>query len=104
MAAPDLFPLVAAVNINVPGWVGAILGVAAAFVVVLVVWLAALHVLAAVRGGVVVDGRIYDRDVYVSALNELHRQKRRGVLIDARSARELRRYQGISSGRRRRGL
>ena len=99
--ALDLAPLVAPIVASVPGWVIAVLSVFAALLVVVVVSAAALMVLGAVRGQKMIGGRMWDKDVYESAMRDLHERKRRGELLDRSANDALRDYQGM--GRRRSG-
>ena len=101
MAAPVLTSLIAPLIENQPQMVLAIISVFAAFVVVSVVSLAVYMVLNAVRGRKMIGGQFWDKDVYASAMQELHSQKRRGVLLDAEANNALKDYQGM--GKRRSG-
>ena len=99
--APDLSVLLNAFTASVPGW---IIAVVAAYVALLTVYIsikAGMMVIAVVRGQVIVKGKFYDKDVYQSAMQDLHTQKRRGVLMDKEANDALRNYQGLGSGRSR---
>ncbi|MBS1197468.1 MAG: hypothetical protein H6R18_1253 [Proteobacteria bacterium] len=95
MAAPDFSSIISVVSAAVPAWVAAVLAIGAALCVVLVVWVGSGHVLAAIRGQVYYGGLYWDADVYQNAMNDLNRQQRKGVALDAESRRALRRHQGF---------
>lgn len=104
MATPPnlLTGLVDIATAAIPGWAVAILSVSAAVAGLYVLYLGACFVLAALRGQVYYGGRFWDKDVYHNALQHLHTQRRRGVLLDAESHQALRRYQGFDEPSRRR--
>ena len=99
--APDLTVLLNVFTASVPGWIFAVIGVSAALMSWYVVFKAGMMVIAVVRGQVIVKGKFYDKDVYQSAMQDLHTQKRRGVLMDKEANDALRNYQGLGGGRSR---
>lgn len=84
--------------------VGAILAIAAVVASAYVAHFGAQTVLAALRGeGHIYKGKFYSADVWKSAMEDLHEQRRRGGLLDAEAIRALNHYQGIDKPRRRKG-
>lgn len=103
MTPPNLLTgLTDTITAAIPGWAVAILAIAGALAALYVLYFGACLVLATLRGKVYYGGRFWDTDVYRNALQDLHRQRRRGVLLDAESTRALRRYQGLDTRRPRR--
>jgi diphthamide biosynthesis methyltransferase len=59
--------------------------------------------LAFFRGeGKMVNGEFFVNDVYSAAMQDLHSQKRKGVLLDAEANSALKEYQGFSRPKRNR--
>lgn len=100
--ALDLSALVTPVVQNTSPIVLAVLCVFAGLMVVVVAVSAAYMVLGAVQGKRMIGGKMWDKDVYEAALQDIYSQKRGGKLLDAASNEALRDYQGFSG--RRRGL
>lgn len=102
MAAPVLDLLLAAVDFSTTTL--AILAVAAAFIVVLVTWIASQLVIAAVRGEVFYNGKRYSREVWESALGDVKKEMRKGSLVDSASRNAVNRFEkGNISSRSGRG-
>ena len=101
--APDLSILLTAFTATIPGWTLAVIAVSASLMSVYIAIKAGMMVIAVVRGQVIVKGKFYDKDVYQAAMQDLHTQKRRGVLMDKEANDALRNYQGLGGGRSRNG-
>lgn len=100
---PSPFDPVIAVVSQVAVVGGVVLSIAAVLAAVYVVHIGAANVIAALRGdGRIYRGKFYSNDVWKSAMNDLHMQKRGGELMDKDAGRALRQYQGIEEPRRRR--
>lgn len=96
MAGPVLTSITDVVIQSMPVIKLAILGVLAAFMAALVVYKAVLMLTSAVKGErVMYGGKFYDADVWQSAMNDLKRQERSGVALDADSRKALRKHQGL---------
>lgn len=96
MPGPDFSILTTVVSAAMPSISGSLLGVLAAVCVLVVVIKSIGLVIAAIRGdSVLAGGKRWDKDVYQSAMNDLNRQKRSGVVLDAESRKALRKFQGL---------
>ncbi len=102
MAAPVLDSLLAAVDFSTT--TVAVLGVCAAFIVVVVAWVAAQIVIATLRGEVFYNGKRYSWEVWETALGDVKKEMRRGGLVDKASRDAVNRFEkGNISSRSGRG-
>lgn len=99
MAALDLSTLLTAVDFS--STTVAIIGLAAAFIVVVVAWFASQMVLAALKGEVFYNGKRYKREVWETALGTVKKQMRGGGLVDKASRDAVLRYEGVGKSRSR---
>lgn len=96
MAGADFTVITGLVQGGVVPIVGAFMGIFALLVVVLVYMKGSAFVLSVVRGDKVLhSGKLYDKDVWQSAMTDLKKQERSGVALDAESRRALRKHQGM---------
>lgn len=96
MAGPDFSLLTNLVSSAMPSISGSLLGVLAAFCALAVIVKSMALVIAAIKGDAVeFGGKRWDKEVWQSAMNDLNRQKRSGVALDAESGRALRKHQGM---------
>lgn len=96
MAGPDFSLLTGLVSSSMPSISGAVVGVFASICALVVIVKAIALVIEAIRGETVdFGGRRWDKDVWQSAMNDLNRQKRSGVVLDSESRKALRKHQGL---------
>lgn len=96
MAGPDFSLLTGLVSASISSISGSVVGVFASICALVVIVKAIALVIEAIRGETVdFGGRRWDKDVWQSAMNDLNRQKRSGVVLDAESRKALRKHQGL---------
>lgn len=99
MAAPDLTPLLPTSNFSTT--VTAVLSVSASIIALYLIVKAYFFIASLVTGKVYFAGRLWDRQVYHRAMQDVNRSIRRGYLVDKESRDAWKRYTGIGVNSRR---